>query len=318
MHLNMFLRDNGFKYDVDIQATMPRRTVYEGALVIYRYGTQDIFGLLVATLQCFAPFLLYAKGGQLIKSLQQSRSKAKVPLFWAVASLAHFFNIYIMIKLFLLGNYGYEDNSNQRLGYKIAFNSLVCILCIVIGSMAYIHSKYIVFPVPKTWSMLTKCCGRKQHRIITTMSLWGIYMSVTFILTCLPIQLLLISANPHLHGFAILTAWCGMFVCIIIMSIPFTTDQIFIEEEEYRLTPKQACQQILLLMFIAVLVFGFGSLTFSISLVLHLSKYGEKTQSVSTSMYFLLRHVAIPIGVWIVRKIMQKIREELVQFWRNI
>ena len=184
--------------------------------------------------------------------------------------------------------------------------------------MAYIHSKYITFPIPKTWSMLTKCCGRKQHRIITTMSLWGIYMSVMCLLVCVPFQLLLVSANPHLYGFAILTVWCAMFLCIIITSILFTIDQIFIKEEEYRFTPQQACRQILLLLFIAVLVFGFGSLIFSFTLVLHLNKYGEKTQSVSTSVYFLLRHVAIPIALWIAKRIVQKIRESHIHFWRHI
>ena len=316
MHLDMFLRDNGFKYDVDIQATMPRRTVYEGAMVMSGYDTQNTFRSLIVTLVLFAPFLLYTKGGKLVKSLQQSRSRAKVPFFWAVASLAHVFNVYILAKVSLIGYYGYEDHSYQHLGYKIAWNILFCILCTIIGIMAYIHSKYITFPIPITWSMLTKCCGRKQHRIITTMSLWGIYMSVIWLLAFLPFQLLLVSINPHLYGIAILTVWCAMFVCIIITSIPFTIDQVFIKGEEYRITPKQACQQILLLMFIAVLVFGFGSQTFIITLVLYLSKYGEKTQSVSTSVYFVLRHVAIPIVMWIVKRIVQKIRE--THFWRFI
>ena len=318
MHLDFHLRDNGFKYDVDIQATMPRRRVYEGTMVMSAYDTQDILYLLVPTLMVLAPFLLYIKGGQLVESLRQCRSKAKVPFFWAVASLAHVFNIYLIAKLLLLANYGFEDNSNKILGYKIFVHTLVCILIAIIGIMAYIHSKYITFPIPKTWSMLTKCGGRKQHRIITTVSLWGIYISVVCLLGCLPFQLLLVSANPHLYGFAILTVWCAMFVCIIVTSIPFAIDQIFIKEGEYRITPKQACRQILLLLFIAVLVFGFGSLTFSITLVLHLNKYGEKTQSVSTSVYFLLRHVAIPIALWIAKRIVQKIRERHIHFWRHI
>ena len=318
MHLDMSLRDNGFKYDVDIQATMPRRTVYEGAMVLSGYDTQNTSHFLLGTLALFAPFLFYTKGGKLVKRLQQSRSRTKVPFFWAIASLTHFFNIYIGAKALLIGNYGYEGNSNDHLGYKIVINTSGCILCTIIGTMAYIHSKYIIFPIPKTWSMFTKCCGRKKHRIIRTMSLWGIYMSVTWLLVGLPFQFLLISANPHLYGFAILTVWCAMFVCIIVTTVPFTMDQIFIKEEEYRITPKQACRQILLLIFIAVLVFGFGSLTFSITLLLHLSKYGEKTQSVSTSMYFLLRHVAIPLVVWIVKRIVQKIRERHIYFWRII
>ena len=53
------------------------------------------------------------------------------------------------------------------------------------------------------------CCGI-IHRIITTISLWGIYMSVVGLLGCLPFQLLLVSVNPHLYGFGILTVWCAI------------------------------------------------------------------------------------------------------------
>ena len=131
-----------------------------------------------------------------------------------------------------------------------------------------------------SWSIVTKCCGRKQHRIITTISLLGIYMSVVFLLGCLPFQFLLVPINPHLfYGFAILTVWCAMFVCImIITSILFTIDQIFLKEEEYRITPKHALRQVSLLMFIAVLVVGFGSLTFSVTLVLHLRNMEKRLE----------------------------------------
>ena len=141
------------------------------------------------------------------------------------------------------------------------------------------------------------------------MSLWGIYLSVVGLLICVPFQFLLVSVNPHLYGFGILTVWCAMFVCIIVTSIPFTIDQIFIKEKKYRITPNQALQQILLLMFIAVLVFGFGSLTFSITLVLHLSKYGEETRTFSSSLIFVLHHTLPPIVAWIIRRVGVKVRE---------
>ena len=112
-----------------------------------------------------------------------------------------------------------------------------------------------------------------------------------------------------------------MFVCITVTSIPFTIDQIFIKEGEYRITPKQALRQILLLMFIAVLIFGFGSLTFSITLVLHLNKYGEKTQSFSKTVNFMLRHAVLPINLWMVQKLRKKIlvqRDALVQRLQSV
>ena len=297
------------RHDVRVRNHMPQGKYHIG---IPHPG----FNALIITIGLLAPFLLYIKGGQLIKSLQQSRSKAKVPFFWAVASLAHVFNIYMINKFLITTCYPYlrtditTENciiSTLTLGYVIVTS----------GILGCIHCKYIKLPIPTTWRILTKYCGRNQHRIITTISLWGIYMSVVFLLVCLPFQLLLVSANPHLYGFAILTVWCAMFVCIIVTSIPFTIDQIFIKEEEYRITPKQALRQILLLMFIAVLVFGFGSLTFSITLVLHLSKYGEETQSFTKSVYFVLRYTALPIASWVIQVLYHKVKLEMREIFQR-
>ena len=296
-------------YDVRVKHYMPQGKKHRG---IPNPG----FYALIITIGLLTPFLLYTKGGQLIKSLQQSRSKAKVPFFWAVASLAHVFNIYMILKLLIATCYPYRPHGVRIQNCNSASITLGYLVTLSIPA-AYIHSKYITFPIPITWSIFTKCCGRNQHRIITTISLWGIYMSVVGLLLRLPFQLLLVSANPHLYGFTILTVWCAMFVCIIITSVPFTLDQIFIKEEEYRITPKQALRQILLLMFIAVLVFGFGSLTFSITLVLHLSKYGEETQSFTKSLYFVLRYTALPIASWMIQVLYHKMKLEMRQIFQQ-
>ena len=292
-----------------IDATLPisqylhkhnkQRNVYAGSVTL----------VLVAI---GAPYILYIIGRKELKRLQQSGSKTKVPFFWAVSSLAHIFNIYMVTKLLDVSCYG--NNTFEGCSWTIA---TFILLLIETGIIAYIHSKYVTFSIPKTLSIFTKFCGRKQHRIITTISLWGIYMSVVGLLLCIPFQLLLVSVNPHLYGFGILTVWCAMFVCIIVASFPFTIDQIFIKEEEYRITPKQALQQILLLMFIAVLVFGFGSLTFSITLVLHLSKYGEETRTISSSLMFVLHHTLPPIVAWIIRRVGVKV-QQAVQKMLNV
>ena len=281
----------------------------------HKQSNENAAGIAVGLLSIGAPFILHFIGRNQLRNFEKSRSKAKVPFFWAVASLAHVFNIYILLKIATM-TYFYNHISPRMLeiGKTTASGCIVLILTFSeSGILAYIHSKYITFPIPKTWSILTKCCGRNQHRIITTISLWGIYISVVIHFLIIPAQLLLVSINPHLYGFAILTVWCAMFVCIIITSIPFSFDQIFIKEEEYRITPKQALRQILLLMFIAVLVFGFGSLTFSITLVLHLSKYGEETRTFSSSLIFVLNHTLLPIGAWIIRRVGVKVRETVQQ-----
>ena len=298
------------RYDVRARNDMPQGKIHVG---IVNHG---FYGLII-TIGLLAPFLLYTKGGQLINSLQQSRSKAKLPFFWAVASLAHVFNIYMIAKLLITTCHPSGQKHIVLIRNCTGSHLIFGLLLISSFMIACIHSKYITLPIPKTWSILTSCCGRKQHRIITTLSLWGIYMSAMGLIGCLPFQLLLVSANPHLYGFAILTVWCAMFVCIIVTSIPFMIDQIFIKEEEYRITPKQALQQILLLTFIAVLVFGFGSLMFSITLVLHLNKYGEETNSFTKSVYFVLRYTALPIASWMIQVLYHKVKLEIRQIFRG-
>ena len=269
---------------------------------------KSAFYILIVCISFIVQFILYTKGRQMVRKLQQNESKARIPFFWALSSLAHLFNIYMTYNGLLAVCFPYT-NFRQKPRFCISYSFLGIS---TLGSLllaAFIHSSYITFDLPRTWSIFTRCCRRKQHRVITTISLWGIYCSVSLLAVCAPFQVLLVSTNPHLYGFGILTVWCAMFVCVILALIPFTIDQIFMRGEENRITPKQAIQQILLLVFIAVLVFGFGSLTFSIMLVLHLSKYGEKTQNVATSVYFVLKHVAIPIIMWMAKRMLQKIRK---------
>ena len=200
------------QYDARLYVTMPHAGEHKPIPARGYYG-------LVSTLALLAPFLLYTKGGQLIKRLQQSRSKAKVPFFWAVASLAHVFNVYMILKLFVATCHPYRPPGLRIPNCTLASTILGYVL-VTVCITACIHSKYISFPIPKTWSIVTNCCKNRKYQVFTTISLWGIYCSATWLVGCLPFQLLLVSANPHLYGFAILTVWCAMFACIIITSIP--------------------------------------------------------------------------------------------------
>ena len=87
-----------------------------------------------------------------------------------------------------------------------------------------------------------------------------------------------------------------------------TIDQVFIADKEYKITPKQAFRQSVVLLLMVFLTLGLGSQALSIALILHLSKYGEKTQSVSTFVRFILQHVFMPVGVWILKVIVKNLK----------
>ena len=170
------------------------------------------------------------------------------------------------------------------------------------------HSKFVLIPIPRCFNMFHMCLGRRMERILMTVSLYSVYYSVGCLYLCIPFHVLLLCANPHLHGFTILTVWCVMTGCVVLASIPFSIDQVFIIKMEFRIKPKRAMNQILLLLLIVLVLLGFGSLTFSIRLVLHLTKYGEENQSLSKSWNFLLKHVVLPLVLWMAKNMFEKIK----------
>ena len=131
---------SNLRNDVWVRNSMAQGTLHLG-------NPTRVFYALFMTISALAPFLLYTKGGQLIKSLQQSRSKAKVPFFWAVASLAHVFNIYIT-KFLITTCYPYGRRHMYASQNYTAVHFLLGFTLISSHMIAYIHSKYITLPIP--------------------------------------------------------------------------------------------------------------------------------------------------------------------------
>lgn len=148
----------------------------------------------------------------------------------------------------------------------------------------------------------------KIEVLIKTLSLWGIYQCVTIHSLCAPFQTLMVMTNPHYYGFIILTVWCVMCECVVLTSIPFTLDQTVFTERKHKLTRKNAFYRILFSSYIAVLFFGLGSLTFSVVLLLHLSKNGQKTHSFTGSVYFILRYTLLPFFLTFMKTYVKKLK----------
>ena len=142
------------EYDIRLYNHMPQGGLHSGI------ANQGFFAL-IGTVLFLGPFLLHTKGGQLIKSLQQSRNKAKVPFFWAVASLAHVVNTYFIFKVQIATCYPYKE-ADLNIRNCIVSNVILLYIFITVSIIVYVHSKYATFPIPKSWQVLMKCCGRKK------------------------------------------------------------------------------------------------------------------------------------------------------------
>ena len=81
--------------------------------ILYR-SLENACNHLILSICLLTPFLLCIKGKQLIKRLQESKSKAKLPFFWATASIIHIFNIYMSIKLLRHSNVSLQGTSFLR------------------------------------------------------------------------------------------------------------------------------------------------------------------------------------------------------------
>ena len=291
-------------YDARIKVQMVQAESLDGD------GTKDFFNTFLSTVGLLVPYLVNTVGRLLMVNLQQKGSEGKLPFFWAASTLSHFFNIYMIGKYVLTWcpDHTWKGCSNSVM--IVAFSITSC------GVIAGFHSNSFTVPVPKLWTICMKgWCGKKQHRVLITASLWGLYCSLGFLSLSLPYQVLMVIAKPHWYGFGILTVWSVLLVCITMMSILYTIDQVFSEDKNYRISYQRALQQILLQVYISILVFGFGSLTFCIVCIIHLSKFGEKTQSISSSIYFIARYVVMPMTVLLGRNIMKKIKPN--HFWQR-
>jgi hypothetical protein len=253
------------------------------------------------------PFLLHIKGKQVVRALHLSKNKHKVPFFWAVAVLSPVFNTYMTGKLVIIGchptrEYDVVVKNAEAITVGLSYMNVSLVIA------AVQHSKFVLIPIPRCFNMFHMCLGGRMDRILMTVSLYSVYYSVGCLYLCIPFQVLLLCANPHLHAFTILTVWCVMAGCVVLASILFTIDQVFITNVDFRIKPKRAMHQILLLFLIVLVLLGFGSLTFSIRLVLHLTKYGEENQSISKSWNFLLKHVVLPLVVWMAKAMLERIK----------
>ena len=273
------------------------------------------FQLICRSVILLGFFVICAKGSNIAENVQKGRNRVRIPLYWATATLALVFTLYTMTK-FIISHCPLPPSGHS----KVDCFGVVLVVMIFIslcGMAATVHSKHLNLPHPKIYGIFG-CCGRRGHKVLTMLSLWGIYCSILCLLYSAPYQVLMVCASPHLYGLAIITAWCVMIGLIMITSILFTIDQIFLADKDFRTTPKQALQQVLFLCFITLLVFGLGSLSFSLTLLLHVSKYGERTISVTVALFFLMKHVVIPIVSYAMRKTVQVARESSMEMiYRN-
>ena len=261
----------------------------------------------VALLLLLWPFLIHTKGKQVVRALHLSKNKHKVPFFWAVAVLSPVFNTYMTGKLVIIGCHPIREyDAIVKNAQAIAVGLSYMNVSLVIAAVQ--HSKFVLIPIPRCFNMFHMCLGGRTDRILMTVSLYSVYYSVGCLYLCIPFQVLLLCANPHLHAFTILTVWCMMAGCVILTSILFSIDQVFITNMDFGIKPKQAIRQLLLLFLTVLVLLGFGSFTFSIRLVLHLTKYGEENQSISKSWNFLLKHVVLPLVVWIAKTMLKRIK----------
>ena len=262
------------------------------------------------------PFLLHIKGKQVVRTLHQSKNKHKVPFFWAVAVLSPVFNTYMTGKLVIIGCHpAREYDAVVKNAQAIAVSLSYMNMCLVIEAVQ--HSKIVLIPIPRCFTMFHMCLGRRMDRILMTVSLYSVYYSVGCRNLCIPFQVLLLCANPHLHAFTILTVWCVMAGCVVLASILFSIDQVFITNVDFRIKPKRAICQVLLHFLTVLGLLGFGSFTFSIRLVLHLTKYGEENQSISKSWNFLLKHVVLPLFMWMAKAMLERIKSAGNRMFRD-
>ena len=83
---------------VDVRGMDHAGQISDYLRIHHKPPNENAAGIAGELLLIGAPFILYFIGKNQLRNFEKSRSKAKVPFIWAVASLAHVFNIYMVLK----------------------------------------------------------------------------------------------------------------------------------------------------------------------------------------------------------------------------
>ena len=174
-------------------------------------------------------------------------------------------------------------------------------------------------PHPRIWQLGIPWNCFTLARVYFMLSSWIICFSLSVIPGVhIPYAILLLSTNYVLYGTALAAIYLLLPAAICLTAVIYTVDQVFCINAEFRLTARQGFQQAYRLLVATVAFVGAAGFAASLHLLLLHSKNGQKTQSISTTVFIMFSTVFPIVAPWAIRTAVRKMQQVLIREWEAI
>ena len=133
-----------------------------------------------------------------------------------------------------------------------------------------------------------------------------------------PYAILLLSTNYLLYATALAAIYLLLPAAICFTAVIYTIDQMFCVNAEFRLTRRQGLRQVYRVLMATVAFTGAASFAASLHFLLLYSKNGQKTQSISSTVFAVFSAAFTIVAPWAIRTAVRKIQQVPTREWEVI
>ena len=252
------------------------------------------------------PILLYITWRKQLATLQQVKvTKGGPAVMWACIVWMPLANLYFIAKCIISTSHFSSNKQMQR--DKEAYIGVGVAFIMVCSSIAAVIQSGRALPGLQNTGVLKSAVVRRAIKF----HIWTSFNTfVALVLAKSPFAVLLVGTTPFLYGSALLAIVLAASLPILLTATLFTIGQVFLGDPDFRLTWRKALCQAGCLLLVATSCAGVALFLGCISLLLLLSKGGNKVQSVSGVASFFMSHVVLTALPLLMRS--------LIRFIRNI
>ena len=243
------------------------------------------------------------------------RNKGWLAVFWTTVHVCLLLNIYTSLKIIATTCI---KGSARNCSYGI---SAIPVFIALSGIPVIVRFRKFndYLPPPRMWQLCFPRSCFMLARAYFFLSLWIICFSLTVIPGVhIPYAVLLLSTSYLLYATALAAIYLLLPAAICFTALIYTIDQIFCINPQFRLTVRQGFQQVYRLLIATVTFTGAAAFAASLHLLLFLSKNGQKTQSISATVFSIFSTAFTIVAPWAIRTAVRKMQRILNREWEAI
>ena len=264
-----------------------------------------------------ALLVVHHYAGSRLQSLRMALDKHRgwLAVFWASVNVCLVPNSYTILKII-------ASTCMFSRAQDCSYGVIALLVGIVLSAIpVIIHFRKFrhYLPPPRMWQL---CFSRSRFmlaRAYFLLSSWIICFSL--IVTPgvhLPYAILLLSTNYLLYATALAAIYLLLPAAICFTAVIYTIDQMFCVNTEFRLTRRQGFRQVYHLLMATVAFTGAASFCASLHFLLFLSKNGQKTQSISSTVFAVFSIAFTIVAPWAIKTAVRNMQQVLTREWEAI